>query len=108
MADRMEVLANCTNILPGHGKRRTVADMLREIADSLEGTEFADVYGNGDYLQAFEEEVAEMFGKEAAVFMPSGTMAQQIALRLWCERSGNFTLAMHPTSHLEFAEQLGY
>ena len=49
-----------------------------------------------------------MFGKEAAVFMPSGTMAQQIALRIWCERSGNLTVAMHPTAHLETAEQSGY
>jgi threonine aldolase len=35
-------------------------------------------------------------------------MAQQIALRIWCERRNNFTVAMHPTAHLEYAELLGY
>ena len=52
--------------------------------------------------------MAELFGKETAVFMPSGTMAQQIALRICCERRGNFTVAMHPTAHLEFAEHSGF
>ena len=40
--------------------------------------------------------------------MPSGTMAQQIALRIWCANSNNFTVAMHPTAHPETAEHLGY
>jgi threonine aldolase len=35
-------------------------------------------------------------------------MAQQIALRIWCERRRNFTVAMHPTAHLEWAEHSGY
>ena len=67
-----------------------------------------DRYGSGAYLQAFEAEMAEMFGKETAVFMPSGTMAQQIAVRIWCERRSNFTVAMHPTAHPEAAEHYGY
>ncbi len=102
------ILKGCTNVLPGHGPRKTIAESLREIAEWLDGDEFPDAYGTGDYLQAFEAEVAEMFGKQAAVFMPSGTMAQQIALRVWCDRSGRPTVAMHPTAHLEFAEHLGY
>jgi threonine aldolase len=40
--------------------------------------------------------------------MPSGTMAQQIALRIWCEKRKNFTVAMHPTAHPETAEYQGY
>jgi threonine aldolase len=35
-------------------------------------------------------------------------MAQQIALRIWSDRTRNPLIAMHPTSHLETAEQLGY
>ena len=49
-----------------------------------------------------------MLGKESAVFMPSGTMAQQIALRIWCDRAGNPTVAFHPTCHLEIHEQGAY
>lgn len=108
MPDPAEIIASCKNVLPGHGQRQPIAVQLRQLADDLAGDEYPDVYGSGDYLAAFEQEVAGMFGKEAAVFMPSGTMAQQIALRIWCERSGNLTVAMHPTAHLETAEQSGY
>jgi len=102
------LLRSCTNVLPGHGPRQTIAESLREVADWLAGDEQPDLYGTGAYLQAFEAEVAGMFGKPAGVFMPSGTMAQQIALRIWCDRAGRQTVAMHPSSHLEFAEHLGY
>jgi threonine aldolase len=40
--------------------------------------------------------------------MPSGTMCQQIALRIWAERTGTKNVAFHPTSHLELHEQKGY
>ncbi len=39
-----------------------------------------DVYGEDPTVNALEEEVAELLGKEAAVFTPSGTMANQIAI----------------------------
>lgn len=103
-----ELYARCTNVLPGHGPRRSMKVLFQELADGLDGSEMPDNYGTGDYLSAFEAEVAELFGKPAAVFLPTGTMAQQIALRIWCERSNNFTVAMHPSAHPEFAEHFGY
>lgn len=39
-----------------------------------------DVYGEDPSVTALEAEVAELFGHEAALFVPSGTMANQIAL----------------------------
>lgn len=83
MSDVLEVLAQCTNILPGHGSRRSMKDIFLELADSVEDHDYLDEYGSGDYIANFEAEIAELFGKEAAVFMPSGIMAQQIALRIW-------------------------
>jgi threonine aldolase len=44
-----------------------------------------DVYGEDPTVNALEEHVAELFGHEAAVFVPSGTMGNQICLRLVCE-----------------------
>ena len=108
MSNAEELYARCQNVLPGHGPRRGMKAIFQELADGLEGSETLDRYGEGDYLAAFEAEVAEMFGKPAGVFLPSGTMAQQIALRIWCERSNNFTVAMHPTAHPEMAELLSY
>jgi threonine aldolase len=41
-----------------------------------------DVYGEDPSVNRLEEQVAEMFGHEAAVFVPTGTMGNQICLRL--------------------------
>ena len=108
MSDIDQILAQCTNILPGHGPNRSMKAVFQALADSLQGDEDLDSYGSGTYIAGFESEVAALFGKEAAVFLPSGTMAQQIALRIWCERRHNATVAMHPTAHPEFAEHSGY
>ncbi|MEZ4737088.1 MAG: beta-eliminating lyase-related protein [Caldilineaceae bacterium] len=108
MSDVKTILAQCTNVLPGHGPSRRMKEVFQTLADALDGTEELDSYGSGPDLARFEAEIAELFGKEAAVFLPTGTMAQQIALRIWCEQQNNFTVAMHPTAHLEYAEQLGY
>lgn len=40
-----------------------------------------DVFGNDPTVNALEKKVAEMFGKEAALFCPSGTMTNQIAIK---------------------------
>jgi threonine aldolase len=43
-----------------------------------------DVYGEDPTVSRLEERTAALLGKEAAVFMPSGTMSNQIAIRLHC------------------------
>lgn len=43
-----------------------------------------DVYGEDPTVAALEAKVAELLGKESALFVPSGTMANQIALMLHC------------------------
>ncbi len=108
MSDAQTIMDKCTHVLPGHGPRQPLKSMFQDMADALDGDEYPDRYGEGGQITAFEAEIAAMFGKETAVFMPSGTMAQQIAIRIWCERNANFTIAMHPTAHLEFAEHAGY
>jgi len=82
----MEIFAKCQNRLPGHMPgAATLSEQLGDIADSLDGSEMPDVYGAGDHLNNFEIEISTLFGKQSAVFMPSGTMAQQIALRVSCD-----------------------
>ena len=41
-----------------------------------------DRYGDGGVVTELEAETAKVLGKPAALFLPSGTMAQQIALRI--------------------------
>jgi len=45
-----------------------------------------DVYGEDPSVNALEAEIAALFGHEAALFCPSGTMANQIALQLLVPR----------------------
>src|ERR1700712_3451755 len=47
-----------------------------------------DVMGEDPSVNALEERVAELFGHEAAVFVPSGTMGNQICLRLLVASAG--------------------
>ena len=98
---------NCTRFLNGHGPRRAAVALEEAIAE-LRPDEACDVYGGGPLIESFEAEIAELLGKEGAVFMPSGTMAQQIALRIYCDRNGSKNIAMHRTSHLEVHEQGAY
>jgi len=97
----------CTRFLSWHGRPRP-RGVLSELVDGLSGDLKADHYGSGSVLEELEIEVSELLGKPAAVFMPSGTMAQQIALRIWADRKGVRTVAFHPTSHLEMHEEKAY
>ncbi len=51
-----------------------------------------DVFGEDPTAARLEEMVAELLGKEAALFVPSGTMANQVSLKAWT-RPGNEVLA---------------
>lgn len=66
--------------------------------------EASDIYGNG-IVQALEERTAGLLGKEAAAFFPTGTMAQQVALRCWAGRTGDATVALHALAHPEVHER---
>jgi threonine aldolase len=70
--------------------------------------EDADRYGEGPAAERLHERVAGLLGKEAAVWLPSGTMAQQIALRIHADRHGSKTVAFHPHCHLDVHEERGY
>jgi len=41
-----------------------------------------DVFKEDPSINALEEKVARLFGKEAALFFPSGTMANQTAIKI--------------------------
>ncbi|MFF3246265.1 threonine aldolase family protein [Streptomyces sp. NPDC002870] len=66
--------------------------------------EWTDVYGNG-VVAELEQRVARLLGFPAAAFFPTGTMAQQVALRCWAGRTGNATVALHPKAHPELHER---
>jgi threonine aldolase len=89
--------------LTGHGPR-TAAETLSSIPTDLG----LDRYGAGGAVEVLEKEICRLLGKPAAVFMPSGTMAQQIALRIHADRRNTRAIAFHPTCHLEIHEDKAY
>ena len=60
---------------------RPTAGMREAMANAPVGD---DVYGEDPSINALEAEVAALFGHGAAVFVPSGTMGNLVALRLLC------------------------
>jgi threonine aldolase len=58
---------------------RPTAGMRRAMADAEVGD---DVYGEDPTVNALQTEVAALFGHQAALFVPSGSMGNQIAVRL--------------------------
>jgi len=73
---------------------RPTAEMRRFMCDAEVGDEQKHEDPTVNLLQ---EMVADLLGKEAAVFLPSGTMCNEIALRVHC-RPGEEMLA-HRTAH---------
>jgi len=75
---------------PSIGMRAAMAEA--EVGD--------DVYGEDPTVRRLEEQVAQFLGKESALFVPSGTMANQIALLVHTRRGdevvvGEGTHCMH-------------
>lgn len=85
--------------LSGHGKREV--GVLKRAFEQVRDKEPSDQYGQGETIRQFEEKMAQVLGKESAVFFPSGTMAQQIALRIWCDETGKKKVAYHPKLYPE-------
>jgi threonine aldolase len=100
VADLDALRRACDRALTGHGPPRA-ADLLATIpADTL-----VDRYGDGGVVAELEAEVAGRLGQAAAVYLPSGTMAQQAVLRVHAERRGRRTVLFHPECHLREHEE---
>lgn len=100
-----EAYAESKYPLGGHSGRdiKMLLDALEQVDSSLP----SDKYGSGQCIEQFQNKMADYLGKESAVFFPSGTMAQQIALRIWSDEKQIKKVAYHPLCHLEIHEEDG-
>jgi threonine aldolase len=76
---------------------------LRALADvtaSSDGAAIWDRYGEHGPVAALEARLAEVLGKPAVAMFPSGVMAQQSMLRVWCDAAGTRRVAAPALSHL--------
>ena len=74
-AGKLIDLRSDTVTRPSKGMREAIA--AAEVGD--------DVFRDDPTVKVLEEKLAAMLGKESALFVPSGSMGNQIALRVHCE-----------------------
>jgi threonine aldolase len=85
-----------TQTRPTEGMRRAIA--VADVGDEQRGED--------PTTRQLEERVAELLGQEAGLFLPSGTMCNQISLRLHA-RPGGDELILDRTAHPIIAEAGG-
>ena len=95
--------AASTDSFLGNGLGRP-PELLASIGADVE----EDLYGDGGVVAALESHIEEVLGKPAAVFLPSGTMAQAATLRVHADRRGRRTVLWHPYCHLAQHEGEAY
>ncbi|MER6733892.1 threonine aldolase family protein [Streptomyces puniciscabiei] len=105
---RRAAFAKAGRVLSRPGLRRTIrerlADLQQAAPEVYDLDNPVDQYGNG-IVADLEERVSALLGTEAAAFFPTGTMAQQVALRCWADRTGNRAVALHALAHPEVHER---
>ena len=83
---RFRIAQGCARRLDGE-RPRTLGEQLADLTAAVTDPQArADRYGDGP-VAVLEERVAALLGKPAAAFFPTGTMAQQVALRCWAGRA---------------------
>ena len=74
-------------VFRGDGEPKSPELMVRRLAEIADGIGIeADNYSLGGVVESVEMRMAEILGKEAAVFMPTGTLANHLAIRNQCGR----------------------
>lgn len=102
--------ASCRQDLsfPFHKPESSTA-RLSAIQAFMEEHDFdTEYFGSGEATALLERKTADIFGKEAALWFPTGTMAQGVAAQIFARKTGNKRLLLHPTSHLLLHENDGY
>ena len=86
-------------VFKGDGEPKKPAALIGRLAEmeARHGLEM-DSYSLGGTVEKLEETAARMLGKEAAVFMPTGTLANHLALRKLC--GSRLRAAVQEQSHL--------
>jgi hypothetical protein len=84
----------------------TVSLPTREMRAAMAAAEVGDdVYGDDPSIRRLEERAAEILGKDAAVFTPTGTMSNQIAIR--CQTEPGDLILAERRAHAHLVESGG-
>ncbi|HET7232784.1 MAG TPA: beta-eliminating lyase-related protein [Longimicrobium sp.] len=104
--DPAAVKRGCTRFL-SYDPPQTPREILLTLAEEAQDGDLDD-FGRGGPHERLEARLREVLGKEAAVFMAAGRVAQLAALKAWCQARGNDRVAMHPRCHMAEYEDRAY
>lgn len=84
----------------------TVTQPTKEMRQAMMDAPLGDdVWGDDPTVNLLQERCASLFGKEDACFVPSGTMANQLAIR--CQTQPGDEIIVHKESHIVWYEAGG-
>ena len=93
-------------LMPIDFRSDTITQPTPAMRDAIAHAEVGDdVFGDDPTVHQLETRVAALLGKEAALFTPSGTMANQLALRVHTEPGDEILL--HKEAHIYYYESGG-
>jgi threonine aldolase len=110
----MSLKASCSiNLGFPYHQHKTPAQSLSCLSSFLNeqkenGTEIDAEFGNDHGARLLEDKMAKLLGTEAALWFPTGVLAQGIAARIHRQKMNNEQLLLHPSSHLLLHEEHGY
>lgn len=98
---------NCRKFLSRH-KPLSQRAWMERILNMEELDLDIDRFGHGPAISILEQKLANILGKEKAMFFHKGMVGQLCALKYWCYRSSCNSIAIHPQSHIHNDEELAY
>ncbi len=98
---------NCTQFLSRH-QPKSVQEWLALMATSKYSKYQLDAYGQGLLVQELEQRMADLLGKQRALFCHKGMVVQLSVLKHWSELRQNPRIAFQPKSHIDYDEMQSY
>lgn len=99
----LELRDQCRRFLSFH-RPRSPETVLLDLAKAPMSRLAGDYYGAGGAVEHLEARLAQLLGKEKALFFIKGVIAQQAMLRVYQDRRQSPYIAMHPLGHIDFDE----
>ncbi len=101
------LMAQCHKFITRH-KPLNHKQWLQRIAQVPEIDQQIDFYNSGPTITLLENKIAELLGKERALFVHKGMVGQNAALLQWSANLNRHRIAIHPQSHIAVDESDAY
>ena len=101
------LMSGCNVFLTRH-KPLNHRQWLDRIEQTSEFSLSTDFFNTGPTVDKLEQKMADLLGKESALFVHKGVVGQNSALMQWAAQTGRNKIAIHPESHIHLDEALAY